>query len=166
MPRTDFTQEIDGALATRNEGQRHFSDIARSGNGNMRRDLKADVEDYQELVGVDERTEAATIVGKPGRGRGVAFRYPRSGEQAPMMPKAGYTWLRKLTPLSTAGQARATWVQVSKLRLLQLQRSGSIQSGGMNGLGEFPTGIALSLGVGLAGGLALWFLVLRKKKTV
>lgn len=164
MPRTDFSQEIDGAFAGRNAGQRHFSEVARSGNGNMRRDLLPEQNDYEELIGVDERTEAAVISGRPGSGPGVSFRYPKGDEKAPMMPKQGFTWLRKIAPTSKPGTVRVSWVQVSKLKLLNLQRSGVLKGGGLAGLGEIGTGTILSLGAGLAAGVALWFLVLRKKK--
>jgi hypothetical protein len=153
MPRTDFTQEIDGAFAGRNAGQRHFSEVARSGNGNMRRDLVADVEDYQELTGVGETTEPGALrQGRPD------FRWPKAGEAPPMGAKAGFTWLRRRAPSQKPGILRVTWVQVSKNKLVGLKRSG-----GLSGLGEFPTGIAASLGLGLAGGVAVWYFLLRKK---
>lgn len=161
MPRTDFTQEIDGAFASRNVGSRHWSDVARSGNGNMRRDLRPENADYEELTGVDERTEAGSIQPAPGRAA-IGFRYPKAGEKPPMNAKPGKTWLRKLTPAGT-GVVRAVWVQVSKARLLTLQRAGQLKSGGLSGLGEIGTGTILSLGAGLVGGFAVWYFLLRKK---
>ena len=166
MPRTDFTQEIDGAFATRNQGHRHFSEVARSGNGNMRRDLLADLDSYQELAGVGETTEAATIVGHPGKGPGIAFRYPTASEVPPMVPMQGKVWLRKLSPTARPGVARGTWVQVDKTKLIELMRSGALPvPQGMAGLGDLNTGLVISLGLGLVGGITLWYFLLRKKKT-
>lgn len=173
MARTDFTQEIDGALAGRNLGMRHYSEIARSGNGNMRTDLREDLADYRELAGIGEAVEELSLqetaaIDQQGQvAAGDRFRWPKPGEMPPFASSRGNVWLRKLTPLPSrkAGgnrQARARWVEVSKDRLLEMKRTGEL-----NGMGEFSlanVGTIASIGIGLAGGLAIWLFFLKKRK--
>ncbi len=170
MPRTDFTQEIDGAMSSRNLGMRHFSEIARSGNGNMRTDLSEDLADYRELAGIGETVEQVSNeesaqIDQYGNFAKIApFRWPAPGEVPPYASKPGMVWLRKraLTDSRAPGGKRTvkvTWVMVSKDRLLAMKRSNEL-----SGLGEFPTGIAVSVGIGLVGGVALWLLLKRLGK--
>lgn len=177
MSRTDFTQEIDGALAGRNLGSRHYSEIARSGNGNMRNDLAEDLADYHELAGLGESTEELTLaesaeIDAKGTSASIKqFRWPKPGEMPPFAAPKGMVWLRKRTVTDTRKPgglrlARVTWCQVSKERLLMMKRDGELlEAGGLNGLGlDFGTmGTVASVGLGLAGGLILW-LALKKKK--
>lgn len=177
MSRTDFTQEIDGALAGRNLGSRHYSEIARSGNGNMRTDLAEDLADYSELAGLGESTEELTLAESAlidARGTAASiqvFRWPKPGEMPPFAAPKGMVWLRKRSITDTRKPgglrlARVTWCQVSKERLLAMKRDGQLlEAGGLNGLGlDFGTmGVAASVGIGLAGGLVLWALMKKKK---
>ncbi len=164
MPRTDFTQDIDGAFANRNAGMRHFSEVARSGNGNMRTDLLAeDAVDYQEYDGVGEKLEALSSlesaeVDRLGQLADVArFRFPTAGEVPPVAAAQGNVWLRRrvITPNREPGGnrvAKVKWVQVNKSRLNELQKGGNLQ-----GMGEFSTmSIASSVGIGLGAGILLW----------
>jgi len=171
MARTDFTQEIDGALADRNKGMRHWSEIARSGNGNMRSDLRDDLADYTEMAGIGEAIEEMTAADSAlidAKGSALAkpsaFRWPRNGETPPFAAKPGMVWLRKMTVTGDRKPGgkrlvRASWVQMSKLKIQQIKQTGDLQ--GLEGL---STGTVLSLGLGLAGGLAAWYFLLRKKK--
>jgi hypothetical protein len=163
--RTDFTQEIDGAMAGRNLGMRHFSEIARSGNGNMRTDLTEDLADYRELAGLGETVEEVTneesaqIDHYGSMARIQQFRWPAPGEVPPYAAKEGSVWLRKrsLTDSRKPGGKRTvkvTWVMVTKLRLLEMRRDGE--------LGAFPTGMTVSLGIGLVVGIGAWLLLRRK----
>lgn len=167
MPRTDFTQEIDGALADRNLGQRHFSEIARSGNGDMRRDLSQDLTDYRELDGVGESLEEVT----PAESAQIdlqgpiakipKLRWPQPGEVPPYAAKDGFVWLRSRTLTGTRKPGgkrlvKVRWAMVSKDRLLALKRGGELS-------GLVSWGMAGSLGLGLAGGVALWLLLKRRK---
>lgn len=174
MSRTDFTQEIDGALAGRNLGSRHFSEIARSGNGNMRTDLAEDLADYSELAGLGESTEELTreeSAQVDARGDSATikrFRYPLPGEMPPFAAPRGMVWLRKrtITDARKPGGlrlARITWCQVSKDRLLTMRRDKELV-----GLGDLAIDFGsmttiTSIGLGLAAGLGIW-LVIKKKK--
>ncbi len=172
MQRTDFTSEIDGALAGRNLGSRHFSDVARSGNGNMLSDLSEDqLADYQELDGMGEAVEELTLqeslkIDNLGPAAKLPrFRNPRPGEVAPFAPKPGMGWMRKrsILPERKPGGnrvARIKWVQVTPKRLNQLAESGDVAGMGEMGVGM---GIGLSAGIGLVLGLGAWFLIKRKK---
>jgi hypothetical protein len=175
MARTDFTQEIDGALAGRNLGSRHYSEIARSGNGNMRTDLAEDLADHQELAGLGEATEELTLaesaaVDQQGTSAAIApYRWPKSGEVPPFASNPGMVWLRKRT-LTTERKpgglrlARNIWVQVSKDRLIMMKRGGELQGLGfdMSSLTSLP--MIASVGIGLVGGLVIWLVIKRKKK--
>lgn len=178
MPRTDFTQEIDGAFADRNLGMRHFSEIARSGNGDMRTDLAEDLADYQELCGlgegVEEMTnqESAAIDQMGAAAPPVApVRAPKPGEVPPFAAKPGHHWVRTRKPTGTRAPGgnrlvKNTWAQVSGPRLARMQQEAAqMGPNAVAGLGMTTTeGIGLSVGVGLAIGGALWFFLLRKKK--
>ncbi len=166
MPRTDFTQEIDGALADRNLGQRHFSEIARSGNGNMRRDLSQDLTDYRELDGIGESIEEVTaeesaqIDLQGSLAKIHPLRWPQPGEVPPYAAKAGSVWLRSRTLTGTRKPGgkrlvKVKWAMVSKERLLALKRDGS--------LGGISFGMISSVGLGLVGGIALWLVLKRRK---
>ncbi len=166
MPRTDFTQEIDGALADRNLGQRHFSEIARSGNGNMRRDLSQDLTDYRQLDGIGETIEEVTaeesaqIDLQGPMAKIPSLRWPQPGEVPPYAAKDGFVWLRSrtLTGSRKPGGKRLVkvrWAMVSKERLLALKRDGE--------LGALSWGLMGSVGLGLAGGIGLWLLLKRRK---
>jgi len=175
MSRTDFTQEIDGALAGRNLGSRHYSEIARSGNGNMRNDLAEDLADYHELAGLGESTEelslgeSAEVDAKGSSASIKSFRWPLPGEMPPFAAPKGMVWLRKrsLTDARKPGGkriARVVWVQVSKERLLMMKRNGELlQADGLGAFDITSMSTIASVGVGLAGGLILW-LALKKKK--
>lgn len=170
MSRTDFTQEIDGALAGRNLGQRHFSEVARSGNGNMRTDLAEDLADYQELAGLGEAIEELTAEesalidqqGATGAAKIQTLVWPKSGQIPPFASKPGMVWLRKraVTGARKPGGkrlARSTWVQVSKARLQELKRTG-----GMNGMGSFDVAsmsLPMLLGIGAVAGFAAFKLI-------
>lgn len=167
MPRTDFTQEIDGALADRNLGQRHFSEIARSGNGDMRRDLSQDLTDFRQLDGVGEAleevtpAESAQIDIQGPIAKIASLRWPQPGEVPPYAAKDGFVWLRSRTLTGTRKPGgkrlvKVRWAMVSKERLLALKRSGELS-------GIFSIGTIGSVGLGLAGGVALWLLLKRRK---
>lgn len=164
--RTDLTQDIDGAFAARNLGSKHFSEIARSGNGNMRNDLdEHDTRDQRVLDGVGECYECMGLIessrfdglGAIGPGTGIAsYRYPQGGEQPPYAPQPGFLWLRKL---SATGQRAAggtnvmkgQWVLVSKQKLAAIQRTGDLKgfgpSGALPGMGGFgPSGALPGMG--------------------
>jgi hypothetical protein len=175
MARTNFTQEIDGALAGRNAGMRHFSDVARSGNGDMRTDLAEDLADYHEVPGVGETREELSLpesasVDRDGAMASVpGYRWPAPGEVPPYAAKPGYVWLRKrvVTASRKPGGnrlAKVSWVMVSKERLIAMQRTGDLAGSGLAGIFD-SMGMPLSIGLGLAGGLAVWFLFMRKKKS-
>jgi hypothetical protein len=162
--RTDLTQDIDGAFAQRNVGNKHWSECARSGNGNMMTDLRSeDSVDYQEYDGVGETMEALTpeeSASVDGLGQLAAFpkfRWPKAGEVPPVAAGQGKAWLRRRVVTGTrlpggARMAKVKWVQVNKSKLNSLTNSGQI-----HGMGEFSTmGIAGSVGIGLVGGLVLW----------
>jgi len=168
--RTDFTQEIDSALAGRNLGSRHFSDVARSGNGNMYNDLREDqLADYEELDGVGEAMEELTLresASADGLAGGDAlkpFRTMKAGETPPFAPKPGFTWVRRrdITAHRKPGGnrvARLKWAQVKEQRLKQLAAEGQI-----DGMGFFGTTSTIaSVGIGTAVGLGLWLLLKRK----
>lgn len=174
MSRTDFTQEIDGALAGRNLGQRHYSEIARSGNGNMRTDLAEDLADYQELAGLGEQVEELSGAesalidqqGATGAAKVQTLVWPKSGQIPPFASNPGMVWLRKrnITGARKPGGnrlARSTWVQVSKLRLQELR-----QSGAMNGMGAFDIagmGMPTILAIGAALGFAAYKFSAKKR---
>lgn len=171
MQRTDFTQEIDGAFANRNAGSRHFSEVARSGNGNMRTDLvNTDDKDYEELDGIGEAFEQLTLeesaaVDSLGADANVArFRWPKPGETPPFAAKGDKVWLRRreITASRVAGGnrvAKVKWVSVSKSRLNSIQRDGQL-----DGFGDISaTTIGISTAAGLVGGVLLWLCLKRKK---
>lgn len=175
MPkRTDLTSEIDGAFASRNLGQRHFSEIARSGNGNMLSDLSEDdLSDYSELEGVGEGLEeldlrdSAAVDGMGNLAAFGRFRAPRPGETPPFAPKPGMQWFRKrtLTPWRKPGGnrvAKVKWVQATPAKMNEMARQGQVD--GMSGLGfTLGTGAMLSVGAGLGLGIVAWLLLRRKK---
>jgi len=168
--RTDFTSEIDGAFCQRNLGSRHFSDIARSGNGNMTTDLlDTELKDYEELDGIGEGREELTLaessaVDNLGPSADVSrFRWPKSGETPPFAAKPDKVWLRRrvITAMRKPGGnrvAKLKWVQVTKGRLLSMKNEGQL-----DGLGASTTTWGISIGAGLMGGLALWYLLKKKK---
>ncbi len=140
MARTDFTQDIDGAFANRNGGMKHFSEVARSGNGNMTNDLLAeDSVDYMEYDGVGEKMEELSC------------------QESAAVDGPGMVWLKRrvITGARAPGGSRLAktkWVQVGQNRLNQLRGSGNLQ-----GMGDFSAmGIASSVGIGLGAGLLLW----------
>ena len=191
--RTDMTQDIDGAFAQRNLGSKHYSEIARSGNGNMRNDLADyDTRDMRVLDGVGECYECMGLIestrfdglGQVGPGTGIAqYRYPKQGESPPYAPTFGFVWLRMLTPTGqkVAGGtnvAKAQWTLVSKGKLQLLQKAGNIQSlsglggfgpssalPGMGGLGAMDMEtVGISAAVGIAIGVGIWLVVKKKSK--
>ena len=164
--RTDFTQEIDGALANRNLGQRHFSEVARSGNGDMRTDLSEDLADYHQLDGVGEAIEEVTpeesaqIDLQGPMAKIASLRWPQPGEVPPYAAKVGFVWLRSRTLTGTRKPGgkrlvKVKWAMVSKDRLLALKRDGQ--------LGDLSWGLVGSVGLGLVGGILIW-LMLKKRK--
>jgi hypothetical protein len=171
MSRTDFTSELDGALSSRNLGSRHYSEIARSGNGNMLEDLSEEgLADYQELDGIGEGLEDLAADESAAIDRfGAAAKLPRfrplaPGETPPFAAKPGMLWMRKriLTSERRPGGprvARGKWVQVSAQRYQALKSQGDIK-----GMGDLSTPImwGISAGAGLALGLAAWLLLRRK----
>ncbi len=171
MPRTDFTSEIDGALAGRNLGSRHWSDVARSGNGNMLSDLsEEELGDYQELDGIGEGLEELSLdESNAVCGLGGVFKKFRAlkiGEQPPFVAKPNMSWMRKRIPTAQRKPgggivARTKWVQMTGAKMQKLQGLGEIA-----GFGDIPGGVGLwaSAGVGILGGFAAWFLFMRKKK--
>lgn len=168
MHRTDLTSEIDGALAGRNLGSRHFSEIARSGNGNMLSDLsEADLADYSELDGVGEALEDLSLdesASIDGLGRFAPFkkfRLPKPGEVAPFAAKKGMVWVRKrvATDMRRPGGprvARVKWAQMTPARLSAVRAEGQLQGF------EIGSGLMISAGVGLA--LGVVFLVFMKMR--
>lgn len=188
--RTDYTQDIDGAFAQRNLGSKHFSEIARSGNGNMRNDLADyDTRDMRVLDGVGECHECMGLIestrfdglGQVGPGTGIAeYRYPKAGETPPYAPTFGFVWLRMLTPTGqkVAGGtnvSKAQWVLVSKGKLASIQKQGNLQGlggfgpssalPGMGGLGDLSMEtVGISAGIGIALGVGLWFALKGMKK--
>lgn len=164
MARTDFTQDIDGAFANRNGGMKHFSEVARSGNGNMTNDLLAeDSVDYMEYDGVGEKMEelscqeSAAVDGLGQLAPVARFRKPLPGETPPVKAGPGMTWLKRrvITGARAPGGSRLAktkWVQVGQNRMSQLMNSGNLQ-----GMGDFSAmGVASSVGIGLGAGLLLW----------
>jgi hypothetical protein len=182
MARTDLTQEIDGAFADRNVGSRHFSDIARSGNGDMRTDLADAHDDCEEYAGIGDAIEPMAMSESAALdAQGAAappiqpYRYAQPGEVPPFAPKSGSAWVRKRSATGTRApggprQVKSTWAQVSGNRLNQLQQTGAIGTGsggslpGMSGLGASAAEeIGISVGIGLAIGGLIWFLLKKKK---
>jgi hypothetical protein len=169
--RTDFSSAIDGALLGRNLGSRHFSDIARSGNGNMRTDLDdTSLKDYEELDGVGESMEDLSLqeslaVDSLGAMADVKrFRWPKPGETPPFASKPDKVWLRRkvITGVRRPGGnrvAKVKWAQVSKDRLVTLKNEGQLD--GMGAISMSTIGI--SAGLGLAGGVVLWLLLKKRK---
>lgn len=168
--RTDFTSEIDGAMSSRMLGSRHFSDVARSGNGDMRTDLSdQSLKDYEELDGIGEgveelSTKESAAIDTLGASANVPrFRWPTPGETPPFAAKPGNVWLKRrvITGSRVPGGnrvAKTKWVQVTKERLHAMRQDGQ-----MNGMGEMSmTTIGISGGIGLVAGIALW-MMLRKR---
>jgi hypothetical protein len=169
--RTDFTSEIDGALAGRNLGSRHFSDVARSGNGNMTDDLHEDqLADYEELDGIGETMEeltyqeSAAVDGLGSLGaRPKTFRMLKPGETPPFAPRPGFQWLRKRSVTNhrkPGGNrvARVKWVQMQDKRLQKMADAGQV-----DGLGFFGnTTTMLSIGLGAAIGVGIY--LMRRKR--
>jgi hypothetical protein len=173
--RTDFTQDIDGAFSQRSAGAKHFSEIARSGNGNATSDLDVqDDKDYTEVDGLGEHLECLSLVESTrvdGLGRLAnipQFRWPHMGEVPPYAPAPGKTWVRRRV-VTNARQpggtrvAKVKWAMMSPAKVQQAIASGNLP-GSVSGLGAFTATTGISLGVGIAAGLALYLLVLRKKK--
>lgn len=176
--RTDFTQEIDGAFAQRGAGSKHFSEVARSGNGNPTSDLDVqDDKDYTEVDGLGEHLECLSLVestrvdGLGAMARIPKFRWPKLGEIPPYAPAPGKAWVRRRV-LTNARQpgglrvAKVKWAQMSGGKVQQAVASGDLPPSvsGLGGLGMSSletTGI--SLGLGVAGGLLLWFLLKKRK---
>lgn len=177
--RTDFTQEIDGAFSQRSAGAKHWSEVARSGNGNATTDLDVqDDKDYTEVDGLGEHLECLSLVESTrvdGLGRLAnipKFRWPTMGEVPPYAAAPGKTWVRRRV-VTNARQpggnrvAKVKWAMMSPGKVQQAVASGNLPSpGGVAGLGAMSSTemTGLSLGAGVVAGLALWFLVLRKKK--
>jgi hypothetical protein len=176
--RTDFTQDIDGAFSQRSAGAKHFSEIARSGNGNATSDLDVqDDKDYTEVDGLGEHLECLSLVESTrvdGLGRLAnipQFRWPHMGEVPPYAPAPGKTWVRRKV-VTNARQpggnrvAKVKWAMMSPGKVQQAISSGNLPApGGVAGLGAMSstamTGI--SLGAGAAIGLVLWMLLKKKK---
>jgi|GEM_PF-2362038 len=180
MKRTDFTSEIDGAMATRNVGMRHFSEIARSGNGDMLSDLsETELAGYDELDGIGEVMEELSCAESravDGLGtmpmkhvkspRGFSpFRETKAGETPPYAPKRGHRWLRRrhLTAMRKPGGnrvARVKWAHVRNDIAKTLSEQGQVQGMGAFGL---STGVITSVGMGVAAGTILLMLLKKKK---
>lgn len=169
--RTDLSSEIDGALATRNLGSRHYSDIARSGNGNMLSDLaEEELGDYEELDGIGESFEELSLaesnaVAGLGGGLGTVlrpFRTLRAGEHPPFAAKRGKMWMRKRIALQQRKPgggviARVKWAQMTPGKLKKLAAEGQVA-----GMGEFSVGMIGTLGIAAGAGALLWFVMARK----
>lgn len=135
--RTDFTTEIDGALAGRDMGSRGYWECARSGNGNMRTDLmEDDSRDYEELEGLGEAVEEMDAAESRAIDQGSkdfkSFREANVGEKPPYAPKPGKGWMRRRIPTNTRApggsrQVRVRWVQVSARKYKELANKGEIK---------------------------------------
>jgi hypothetical protein len=176
--RTDFTQDIDGAFSQRSAGAKHWSEVARSGNGDATSDLDVqDEKDYFEVDGLGEHLECLSFV-ESTRVDGLGhlanipkFRWPQLGEVPPYAAAPGKTWVRRRVVTSArqpggARVAKVKWAQMSPAKVQQSIASGNLPSpGGVAGLGMSSSEMTgISLAAGVAAGLALWFLVLKKKK--
>ena len=175
--RTDFTQDIDGAFSQRSAGAKHFSEIARSGNGNATSDMEVqDDKDYTEVDGLGEHLECLSLVESTrvdGLGRLAnipQFRWPHMGEVPPYAPAPGKTWVRRRVVTNTRQPggnrvAKVKWAMMSPSKVQSAVASGNLPApGGVAGMGAFTATTGISLGVGIAAGLAIYLLVLRKKK--
>ena len=175
--RTDFTQDIDGAFSQRSAGANHWSEVARSGNGNATSDMEVqDEKDYFEVDGLGEHLECLSLVESTrvdGLGRLAnipQFRWPHMGEVPPYAPAPGKTWVRRRVVTNTRQPggnrvAKVKWAMMSPSKVQSAVASGNLPApGGVAGMGAFTATTGISLGVGIAAGLALYLLVLRKKK--
>lgn len=176
MQRTDFTSDIDGALAGRNEGSRGYWECARSGNGNMTTDLmEDDGRDYEELEGLGEAVEEmdsaeSVALDHNAHAKIKAYRDPNNGEKPPFAPKPGKGWMRRRIPTQTRApggnrQVRVRWVQVSPRKYNELMAKGQIKTtaqGPMLGFIEISKTNMTFLAAGA--GIAVALLAMSRKK--
>ena len=169
MKRTNYSSDIDSALAGRNQGSKGYWECARSGNGNMMTDLMAEDDDhYEELEGLGESVEemdagesAAEDAGRKDTFR--PFREPRADEKPPHAPKAGKAWMRRRIRMESRRPGgnrltRVRWVMVSPQKYEELLKAGKIKTTSQGPrLGFFDVSSAnmtyLLVGGALVGGL-------------
>jgi hypothetical protein len=174
--RTDFTTEIDGALAGRDAGSRGYWECARSGNGNMTTDLmEDDSRDYEELEGLGEAIEEMDAAESTAIDQGAkafkSFREAKVGEKPPYAPKPGKGWVRRRIPTNTRApggnrQVRVRWVQISPRKFKELQQKGQIKQtaqGPMLGFIDISKINMTFLAVGAGIGISLLSMMKRKR---
>ena len=139
MNRTNYSSEIDAALAGRNIGSKGYWECARSGNGNMMTDLMSeDTDHYEELEGLGESVEEmdASESSAEDNGRKDAFkpfREARADEQPPYAPKPGKGWMRRRIRMESRRPGgnrltRVRWVLVSPEKYDELMKAGKIKT--------------------------------------
>jgi hypothetical protein len=182
--RTNYTSEIDGALAGRNSGSRGYWEVARSGNGSINSDLLAeDGQHYTELEGLGEAVEEmdqhesrAEDTGNHGVLK--PYREPNPGEQPPHAPNPGMAWIRRRIRMQSRRPGgnrlvRLRWVQVSPTKYQELQRKGLVKSGsslrglpgmsGLPGMGFVDISSDLIKGVALGAGAMFAYYIWKKR---
>lgn len=180
MQRTDYTSEIDGALAGRNAGSEGHQGVARSGNGDMRTDLLADdCSAYTELEGLGETVEEMTDAESRAEDQGnqtkfQAFRTPKAGEKPPMPAPGGKFWIKRRIRMHRRKPGgnrllKSRWVQVSAEKYQELLQSGELKiENGVPTLGfiDISSNTIKTLAIGAAVGAGLLMFMGRKKKAV
>lgn len=138
MKRTNFSTDIDSALAGRNSGSKGYWECARSGNGNMRTDLmEEDGDDYEELEGLGESIEEMDADESAAEDKGQRngfkpFREPTAAEKPPYAPKPGKAWMRRRIRMESRRPGgnrltRVRWVMVSPAKWAELRRKRQIK---------------------------------------
>lgn len=176
--RTDFTTEIDSALAGRNAGEKGYWEVARSGNGNMTTDLLAeDGRDYEELDGLGESVEEMDSAESQAEDNGnqavfKPYREARPGEKPPYAPKAGKAWLRRRIRMQSRRPggnrlAKVRWVMVSPQKYQELRAKGLIKLEGklphISGLGFMDISSDLVKGIVIGGAAAFGYYLWKKR---
>lgn len=169
MKRTNYSTDIDSALAGRNIGSKGYWECARSGNGNMRTDLmEEDDGHYEELEGLGESVEEMDVHESAAEDRGQRntfkpYREPTAAEKPPYAPKPGKAWMRRRIRMESRRPGgnrltRVRWVMVSPAKYAELRRKGEIkhtaQGPSLGGFDISATNMSLLLAGGaLVGGL-------------